>query len=155
MIIQIDNSSNFELIVDSDVVLTTRKYVEDMASTKVNHVEDINALLNEPTFQGKIVYMQSYRKDQNVGGDYFKYDETQKNMNNGITIFNGWVRQYNTLDIFDAGAYLVGNNASALQLANTYANSTGTKITIPDWFTIQADNIDINTKNFIGGSLKQ
>lgn len=155
MIIHIDNSSNFKPIVDSNVVLATGKYVEDMASTKVNHVEDINALLNEPTNQGKIVYMQSYRKDQNVGGDYFKYDDTQKNMNNGITIFNGWVRQYKTLDIFDAGAYLVGNNASALQLANTYANSTGTKITIPDWFTIQADNIDINTKNFIGGSLKQ
>ncbi|HCV3300526.1 TPA: phage tail protein [Acinetobacter baumannii] len=155
MIIQIDNSSNFELIVDSDVVLATRKYVEDMASTKVNHVEDINALLNEPITQGKIVYMQSYRKGQNAGGDYFKYDEAQKDVNNGITIFNGWIRQYKSLDIFDAGAYLVGNNVSAVEIANNFAKQTGNKITIPDWFTAQADNSDIDTKNFIGGNLKQ
>ena len=41
---------------------------------------------------GQRVYVKSYYDGLNKGGGTFVYDDSKTNINNGVTVFNGWVR---------------------------------------------------------------
>ncbi|MEG0407500.1 MAG: hypothetical protein RR623_01380 [Bacilli bacterium] len=59
-----------------------------------NGVDSISDLLliNSPQ-DGNRVFVKSYHSGIGKGGDYFTYDSTLASTNNGVTIFNGWVRE--------------------------------------------------------------
>jgi hypothetical protein len=60
-----------------------------------NGVESIADLLAIPNPKnGSRVYVKSYYNGLNKGGGVFIYDSSKADLNDGGTVFNGWVRQY-------------------------------------------------------------
>lgn len=58
------------------------------------------------------VYVKSYHAGLAKGGGWFTYDSTKSTVNNGVTIFNGWVRENQTrLSVYDAGIKGVINHS--------------------------------------------
>lgn len=117
IVLQIDNTANFELKIDASIVMATIQAVEDAKNeiykNTVNTVKNISELLNLEVWDGRIVNVISYESD-GLGGDFFTYDSTQANVNNGITIFNGWMRDLsdNYISTHDAGLKEDGTNHS-------------------------------------------
>ena len=70
-----------------------------------NGIESIADLLAIPNPKdGSRVSVKSYHFGLGKGGGWFTYDETKASINNGVTIFNGWVRDAATnLSVYDAG----------------------------------------------------
>lgn len=113
MILQIDNTANFELKIDADIVMATIRTVEEAKQeaidhadkTKVTLVSSIQELLNIEVWEARTVYLKSYEEGQNLGGDTFVYKATRQLENDGVSVFYGWERQKNS-NIFlieDAG----------------------------------------------------
>lgn len=96
MILQIDNTANFDLVIDPDVVLATIQKVEDakleIYQNTVNTVNTIEDLLKLKVWDGRTVYVQSNVLNDNEDG-YFVYDSSKKNINDGGLILNGWIRK--------------------------------------------------------------
>ncbi|HAV2894227.1 phage tail protein [Acinetobacter baumannii] len=83
IVIQVDNSGNFELIVDPDVVLATAQSVIDLSNKSllvVSSKEEINSL---QAWEGRTVFLKS------IG--FYQYNESKNQTNNGHTILNGWI----------------------------------------------------------------
>lgn len=112
MVLQIDNTANFELKIDADIVMATIRTVEEakqsameysdmISKQRVLHVNSISDLLNitgmstNDTAYVKAFYEPNYSLEKPFygGHGYFIYDESKSEDNNGVTIFNGWVRQ--------------------------------------------------------------
>ncbi|EHU2214547.1 TPA: phage tail protein [Acinetobacter baumannii] len=121
IVLQIDNTANFELKIDASIVMATLQYVEDAKEeakkysdeTKIHIIRSINELLNldiSDVWNGRKVSVLSYHDGLGKGGGYFVYSSDKKNINNGVTIFNGWVREKQTeLSVYDAGVIGVLN----------------------------------------------
>lgn len=96
MILQIDNTANFDLVIDPDVVLATIQKVEDtkleIYQNTVNTVNTIEDLLKLKVWDRRTVYVQSNVLNDNEDG-YFVYDSSKKNINDGGLILNGWIRK--------------------------------------------------------------
>lgn len=62
------------------------------------------------------VYVKSYHAGFAKGGGWFTYDSTKSTVNNGVTIFNGWVRDGNphVINAFNAGCVANADHASYL-----------------------------------------
>lgn len=153
IVIQVDNSGNFELIVDPDVVLATVDFVNNKLGTlRVNKISDLFSILNPQN--GMIVEVVSYDENVARGGGYFIYDDEKANDYNGATYFYGWKRLSVNLDIFDFGAINNSDSTQKLQDASYYSVNSGNKIILPEGTIIQADNCNFDSSNFIGyGSL--
>lgn len=91
IVIQVDNSGNFELIVDPDVVLVTVESLNearsDIYKNTVSAVNTINDLLSLVFWNGRTV---SVKEEDSI----FYYDSTRSSENDGGTVFNGWVRKH-------------------------------------------------------------
>ncbi|MCO8062353.1 phage tail-collar fiber domain-containing protein [Acinetobacter lwoffii] len=100
IVLQIDNTANFELKIDASVVMATIQAVEDIRKdiidytdlSKIGHVESIDELLEYPRVDGKTVLVKSYIAGKNRGGGHFVYHQSKSDENDGGTIINGWVR---------------------------------------------------------------
>ncbi|MFX9883182.1 phage tail protein [Acinetobacter baumannii] len=147
IVLQIDNTANFELKIDASVVMATIQSVEEARNdaikyadeTKVQHVESLEELLTIEVWDNRTVFLKSYWPMLNKGGGLFKYDSTKKDFNDGGTIFNGWVRlniDYVTPEMFGAKAEDGYDDYNALQacishkletklLCSTYETSQG------------------------------
>ncbi|UAW09972.1 tailspike protein [Acinetobacter phage APK86] len=77
----------------------------------IDNIQDLLALANPK--QGQVVHVRSYHAGwamvepyRPLGGGTFYYDTTKASVNNGVYIFNGWVRLIagSTLSVHDAGA---------------------------------------------------
>ncbi|QFR59034.1 tail fiber protein [Acinetobacter phage vB_AbaP_IME546] len=80
-------------------------------------LESIAELLSITTVRtGLRMYVKSYHAGMGKGGGWFVYDALQATVNNGINIFNGWVRisESTSLNAFDAGCVAVGDHTSYL-----------------------------------------
>ncbi|HCH8378478.1 TPA: hypothetical protein NNT01_004504 [Salmonella enterica] len=68
-------------------------------------LESIAELLSITTVRtGLRIYVKSYHAGLGKGGGWFVYDATKANINNGVTIFNGWVRVKRLkLSVYDCG----------------------------------------------------
>ncbi|MEI2511970.1 phage tail protein [Acinetobacter soli] len=79
MILQIDNTANFDLVIDPDVVLATIQKVEDVKleiyQNTVSTIESVLDLKKLDVCDGRIVYAKAYYKNGDVrGGGDFIYD---------------------------------------------------------------------------------
>lgn len=82
---------------------------------------------------GQIVLMTGYYSGQYLGGDHFIYDSTQSSINNGVTIINGWVKQFSNgaLTVSACGADPSATDHSvALELAVNTATSLKRKLVV-------------------------
>ncbi|WP_228155074.1 phage tail protein [Acinetobacter baumannii] len=87
IVLQIDNTANFELKIDASVVMATIQAIEDVKNelyrNTIKHVKSIDELFEVEKWDQRTVYVES------VG--LFRYDETQSNNNNGGTVQDGWI----------------------------------------------------------------
>lgn len=102
IVIQVDNSGNFELIIDPDVVLATASSVNDLKKElyekTIFSVETLSDLLQLDVWEGRTVQIKSYSQPNHAllnayrGGGEFVYVTSRANENDDGTIINGWVR---------------------------------------------------------------
>lgn len=115
MILQIDNTANFDLVIDPDVVLATIQKVEDtkleIYQNTVNTVQTVSDLSNLEKWDGRTVTVKGYHQATNFallkpykGGGTFVYNSELTNENDGGLVINGWVRQ----DVTELDPYMFG-----------------------------------------------
>jgi len=94
MILQIDNTANFDLVIDPDVVLATIQFVNNQFNKAISTVNSIDELLaiSDP-FDQQTLFVKSYYNGMNKGGGNFKYNAEKSDKNDGVLVFNGWERQ--------------------------------------------------------------
>ena len=82
----------------------------------ISSVASIADMLKLDVWNGRAVNVLSYTAGLNVGGGEFTYDASQASTNNGITIFNGWLRDLSNkkLSTDDAGLVDSTNNNAVL-----------------------------------------
>lgn len=80
---------------------------------EVESIAELLAVQNPK--DGDVVLVLSYYAGENKGGDNFYFDSTKVSINNGVTIFNGWVRDLSDkiLTTYDAGLKNDGTDATA------------------------------------------
>ena len=97
IVLQIDNTANFELKIDASVVMATIQSVEEAKAeakdfsdkTKVQRVNTIEELLSLEVWEGRTA-----RVTDDYRGGTFYYDAGRTGENNKGTVFNGWIRKY-------------------------------------------------------------
>ena len=89
-----------------------KRQVDAFGGVDDNTVESVAEMLAiQNPHQGMIVHALAYRSGSMatnkpfLGGGDFYYDESKVGINNGGTIFNGWVRIYDSINIDDFGAH--------------------------------------------------
>lgn len=101
IVLQIDNTANFELKIDASVVMATIQSVEDAKlyakdyadTTKVHTVNSLNELLALEKWDGRTVTVTSIIAGENKGAGEYYYDISKKDLNDGGVFINGWVRK--------------------------------------------------------------
>lgn len=135
IVLQIDNTANFELKIDANVVMATIRSVEEAKQDAINYADEtkihnlncISDLANlENLWNGRTVHTKGYYEATNFalaqpfrGGGTRIYVEARKNENDGFLCINGWVLQVenNTVTPEHAGAVGDGitDDSDALQ----------------------------------------
>lgn len=108
IVLQIDNTANFELKIDASVVMATIESINDakleIYNNTVTKVDSLDDLLNLATWNGRKASVTGYHANSSIGGGEFIYNSSKNNVNDGVIIFNGWVRQFsNSISLYDAG----------------------------------------------------
>lgn len=93
--------------------LDNQKILNSKLIQVINSIADLIA--HTPRFNGEVAYVKSYYASEGMGGGYFVYDSAQSSVNNGVTIFNGWLRDVSDryLSTHDAGLKEDGSDATA------------------------------------------
>ncbi|MFX5285615.1 phage tail protein [Acinetobacter baumannii] len=143
IVLQIDNTANFELKIDASIVMATIQSVEEAKveainyadNTKVHSLESLEQLTLLEPWEGRAVYVKSVKANKGIGGGIFVYEsESEKTADGYIVIGTSpkgrWVKiSLAHLTVDDFGA--VGNNEDDDSSAfNAYALSpyTGSSI---------------------------
>lgn len=108
IVLQIDNTANFELKIDASVVMATIQSVEEAKEdikqytdqTKVAHLELIDSLKDVEPKNGNIIYIKETQA-------HYVYDESQKDVNNA-KVYNGWVLQQKRKVKFSDFPFIIG-----------------------------------------------
>lgn len=139
IVLQIDNTANFELKIDASVVMATIQAVEDakieLYANNTGQVETIADLLKLNPFEGRTVYVKGYYKPTNFalaqpykGGGTRVYVESRKQQNDGFMCINGWVLQVqnSTVTPSQAGAKndATFDSSWSVQLSLIYTGKT-------------------------------
>lgn len=108
--------------------------VADYLKSKTQTVSSVSELLAiQNPKDGDVVLALSYYAGQYMGGDHFKYDSTQALINNGVTVINGWVKQFSAgvLTVSACGADpSASDHSAALDLAVNTATSLKRKLVV-------------------------
>lgn len=103
IVIQVDNSGNFELIVDPDVVLATTAYVNQQDNLilqyiSVNSYADLKELV--PSFENQRAVLSSYVEGKNLGGGTFRSVRGNLSEDGGYTckVNNEWAWKRCSID---------------------------------------------------------
>ncbi|MDR7655036.1 phage tail protein [Acinetobacter junii] len=119
MILQIDNTANFDLVIDPDVVLATIQFVNNQFNQTVQTVEKIEKLIELEKWQGRTV------DTKDAGLFYCNNDEwVPSPLNNSVLITQKFA--------------MLGGFAKSLESALAYANSNqiGTLIVAQGNYTL-------------------
>lgn len=109
IIIQVDNTGDFELIIDPDVVLATKAMVDEITKDKASQFQTIDDLKNNYDTNIKQAFVAEYSLNTSTGGGEFFADfDDHTSLENGVTVFvaaNGtrWKRKNKSLKFSDAG----------------------------------------------------
>lgn len=155
IVLQIDNTANFELKIDASVVMATIQAVEDAKlsviehtdKTKISLVESITELLEQDSWNGKTFFVKSFHKGKNKGSGNFVFDESKKLINDGGNCFFGWVRQVpeSYLNVQNFGA--IGDGSQ-----NEFDHDAFVKISkVANSSTVNTSVIHIPEGNYIVG----
>ena len=137
MILQIDNTANFELKIDADIVMATIRTVEEAKNeaiqyadtTKVHTVTSLNELLALEKWDGRTVTVTSIIAGENKGAGEYYYDISKKDLNDGGVFINGWVRKNVGRKVspewWKATGGLNNDATPAFQSACDYLNTVG------------------------------
>lgn len=141
MILQIDNTANFDLVIDPDVVLATIQKVEDakleIYQNTVSVVESVADLVSLDKWDGRTVKTKSYYTANQKGAATYIYDPTKQAINNTITIHNGWCLQnYQTMTTIDCFVAGFKSDASDETVRAHQCYDLGLLVCIPDQVTI-------------------
>ena len=109
IVLQIDNTANFELKIDASVVMATIQSVEEAKQDAIKYSDQtkthtINTMLNlndiSEKWEGRTVYVKGYHAPENLalaqpyrGGGTRIYNANRKNENDGFLCINGWELQ--------------------------------------------------------------
>lgn len=88
---------------------------------EVESISELLAIQNPK--DGDVVLVLSYYAGENKGGDNFYFDSTKVSISNGVTIFNGWVRDLSdkVLSTDDAGLKGDGTDTDVTSRLRTFA----------------------------------
>ncbi|MGA4743459.1 hypothetical protein ACPC5Q_09035 [Acinetobacter junii] len=109
----------------------TQKVINDKSIRVFDSITDLMAYT--PRGNGQTVNVKSYYIGENKGGDKFYYDSTKSLINNGVTIFNGWLRDLSDkiLTTDDAGLKGDGSDTNVTTRLQAIADA------VSDGFTIE------------------
>ncbi len=95
---------------------------------------------------GDVVLVLSYYAGENKGGDNFYFDSTKVSISNGVTIFNGWVRDLSdkVLSTDDAGLKGDGTDTDVTSRLRTFA-----QLSSRNGFTVQMIGTYYPTSNIV------
>ncbi|MCQ1055687.1 hypothetical protein NNO95_15355, partial [Acinetobacter baumannii] len=102
----------------ADLVIDKNETQKEINDKTIQEIESINDLINiTPRKDGQVVYVKSYHSGKNAGGGQFIYKSTLSTFNDGIIVFNGWARVWDSLNIQPewAGAIEGQDSTVALQ----------------------------------------
>lgn len=134
IVLQIDNTANFELKIDASVVMATVQYVNDSLNRTITSVLNIEELKKEDTLIGKKVYVRS------VGKHYSFINDSEHPSNNYSIIEsnNGGFWELELLEKYYASDFAIPNliedQSQKIQQAFAYATSKNRKFIIDDIF---------------------
>lgn len=145
MILQIDNTASFELVINPDVVLATLTAVheakEEVYKNTGGVVETVENLADIEKWHGRTITTKCYHRPTNYalarpfkGGSNYVFDSTRSNENDKVSCINGWILISETIDVLQAGAKGDGitDDSDAFQAAIDYAVKAGIdKVYVP------------------------
>lgn len=103
MILQIDNTANFELKIDADIVMASirsveeakseaKEYTNQVARKQVSTVETVDDMLELEVFDGHCANVRRRSSFLTSGGGTFVFKQDRAEEYDGGTIFYGWER---------------------------------------------------------------
>ncbi|MHC5964177.1 phage tail protein [Acinetobacter baumannii] len=141
IVLQIDNTANFELKIDASIVMATLQAVDEAKHSAIQyaddtkvHVLDFLAELSDiPAWDGRVVYVKAVKVGQKFGGGYFKFSKFNELEPDDFIVIatpdGRWVKQQTIFTVDDFGAF--GDDSTDDSIAfNTYAESPYTGINI-------------------------
>ncbi|MGR2827321.1 hypothetical protein FY048_17725 [Acinetobacter sp. 1124_18A] len=164
IVIQVDNSGSFELIVDPDVVLATRKEVDDIkniVSLNSLNISDLRTTKGNKNKQ-RITTSEYFEGTGKGGADYY-WDSGSNLEDNGFSVIQvnnistgRWILDYKNREISAMCAGVLNNesNSSSTQLQQVIdfvSMNGGGKVTLPA-ITISA-NIKLKSNVTLEGSI--
>lgn len=149
IVLQIDNTANFELKIDASVVMATIQSVNeakqqaldftaDQVKDRIKAVASISELIQiDNLYDGLVVSVSSFHQGKEVGGDLFRYVETiEKNLHDGGYIIDPEVI-FPSLDLFNTyytpantgtGCWIRLNNKPEIRAENYGLSSDNTAV---------------------------
>ncbi|WP_155005393.1 phage tail fiber domain-containing protein [Klebsiella grimontii] len=91
----------------------------------VGQFPSVGSLAATSGSHGDRVLVRSYHEGGSEGGGQFVYDDARADENDGVTVFNGWVRQIvnNTLTNYDAGIIPFDGSDATSRLSALFNNA--------------------------------
>lgn len=121
-----------------------------------NGVESIADLLAIPSPKdGSRVFVKSYHAGRKFGGDNFEYNSSRALENDGISVFNGWVRIFSVpyVTFYHGGAYgdYVTDDEVAIERSLKYARDNGKQVFVAGNFAKSKPFI-LRSNDYVVGS---
>lgn len=122
----------------------------------VGEVESIADLLAIPSPKdGSRVFVKSYHAGRKFGGDNFEYNSSRALENDGISIFNGWVRIFSVpyVTFYHGGAVgdYVTDDELAIDRSQQYARDNGKQVFVAGNFA-KSKPFVVRSNDYITGS---
>lgn len=145
IVLQIDNTANFELKIDASVVMATVEYVNDAMNKTNISVNNISDLKNELINLNKIVYVKSVNKN-------YSYIEESEFADNGYSIIQSNTEGFwemETLEYYYASSFAQANiqedQSKRIQDGYAYATKKQRKFIVDNIFYVKSINKTPNT----------
>lgn len=141
-----------DIIIQSDEYILKTEIENSDGFSYIGQAESINELISIKSDDGNRVLVKSYHTGTNYGGGEFYYDSSKNNINNGVTIFNGWVRilKRNILTDLDAGCIIGSTEDVSSNIKNLFSViNDGMIIELHCLNYVSSNFIIKNTNNFI------
>ena len=138
---------------------------KDINSKKIESVDSIADLtsISNPK-NGQVVYVKSYHKATNFalaepfkGGGNFEFVPTRSSENDGVSVFNGWVRLNigAEIDLYQAGGIdlrdLSGvDNVDAISKVQAYARLVDKAVRVWGWFATSKPVVQVSGDVMLG-----